>query len=711
MSKKLVVLIKKIFKFGLLSLLTLAIVYVGWEWRKYDINPLPNPTVTLSSPVILAPVSIRTKQGEKICPFYENAFRREELKSLSDFSPYIILALIASEDNRFYWHFGFDPFAIVSAIGSGRGASTITQQLARTLYADQVGFTAEQEVSNVLDLRELNASKSLTDSEMKELEKLEETINAIPEILNLRDLKKSKNLTDLDKKKLENLEKIINKHFEKTISKQGVSLNSLYDLTTLFKNLSIKRKISEIFAALKLEFYLSKDDILLLYLNSVDLGGVGNYGGNRGFEAASQYYFGKSATLLNIEEAATLVSMLPAPNQREVRKLRSREYMRENADFRQKIRNPLINKMYDKGLITNDEKVSAEESLLVSYVLVPAKEELLKTTDYCDHIVNDELQEILETNEKTDKKLIVETSLNLEMQSKAENALNQTLANEGVAKGFDYGGIVTINTENGDILAFVGNVSPSNRQPASTFKLFTYLAALEKGKTPKDPVDCSTVILSEDRIFNCNGLDNATMSEAVAQSFNAPVIHLADFVGIGNVVEMAKRLGVLLDFKDNEEPTIGLAIGEKSASLLDMTSAYATVSNDGTFNKARLVTKVISSKQCINKDDLSTCPSMYTRKPAPKNVISSDVASSMNKMLQQVVSNGTGKVASLGLDEEAGKTGTQDRKSDLWFIGYIPSKKIITGVWLGKKDTNEPTSGTSKDAATLWRRYMKEIIN
>lgn len=711
MSKKLVALIIKIFKFGLLFLLTLAIVYIGWEWRKYDINPLPNPTVTLSSPVILAPVSIRAKQGEKICPFYENAFRREELRSLSDFSPYIILALIASEDNRFYWHFGFDPFAIVSAISSGRGASTITQQLARTLYADQVGFTAEQEVSNILDLRELNASKSLTDSEMKELENLEETINAIPRILNLRDLKKSKNLTASQMKELENLEKIINKHFDKTINKQAVSLNALSDLPNLRKNLSVKRKISEIFAALKLEFYLSKDDILLAYLNSIDLGGVGNYGGNRGFEAASQYYFGKSATLLNIAEAATLVSMLPAPNQREVREFRSKKYIRETEDFKEDFRNPLINRMYDKGLITNDERVIAEESLLRDYVLDYNDEESLKNTDYCLHIVNNELPEILEKVGKIDKKLIVETSLDLEMQFKAETALNQTLANEGVAKGFDYGGIVTINTDNGDVLAFVGNVSPNYRQPASTFKLFTYLAALEKGKTPKDAVDCSTVQLSEGRIFTCNGSDNATMSEAVAQSFNAPVIHLADFVGIKNVVEMAERLGVSLNLKDKEEPPIGVAIGEESASLLDMTSAYATIANEGKFNEASLVTKVINAKQCTNKDDLNTCPAMYTKKSSSKNVISSDVASSMNKMLQQVVSKGTGKEASLGLGEEAGKTGTQDKNSDLWFIGYIPSKKRITGIWLGNNDSIKATNGTSKDAAALWRRYMKEVIN
>jgi penicillin-binding protein 1A len=451
---------------------------------------------------------------------------------------------------------------------------------------------------------------------------------------------------------------------------------------------------------------------LFAYLNSVDLGGVSNYGGNRGFESAAQYYFGKSATLLNIEEAATLVSILPAPNQREVRELRSRKYILENAQFK-KIRDALINKMYDKGLITNDEKVTAEEKLLKSYVLNSAGEESLKTTAYCDHIVNDELQEILEIDGKIDKKLIVETSLDLEMQSKAETALNQTLANEGVAKGFDYGGIVTIDTKNGDILAFVGNVSPNYRQPASTFKLFTYLAALEKGKTPKDSVDCSTVQISEGRIFNCNGSDNATMSEAVAQSFNAPVIHLANSVGIKNVVEMAERLGVSLDFKDNEDPPIGVAIGEKSASLLDMTSAYATIANEGKFNKASLVTKVIIAKQCPSKEDLSSCPATYIRESSPRNVIviSADVASSMNKMLQQVVSNGTGKAASLGLGEEAGKTGTQDKNSDLWFIGYIPSKKIITGIWLGKEKGNDPTNGTSRDAAVLWRKYMKEVIN
>ena len=671
MSKKFTILIKKIFNFILLFLVALVIIYIGWEWRKYNINPLPNPTVTVSNPVILAPISVRTRKGEKICPFYENAFRREELKSLSDFSPYIILALIASEDNRFYWHFGIDPFAILSAIGNDRGASTITQQLARTLYADQVGFTAEQQVLKILDLKD------------QELESLKGK---------LKKLSEDKKLTDIQK-----------------IEKEAVDIDSS-KLPAFYDNLRFRRKISEIIAALKLEFYLSKDDILLAYLNSVDLGGVSNYGGNRGFEAAAQYYFGKSATLLNIEEAATLVSILPAPNQREVRELRSRKYIRENAKFKI-IRDALISKMYDKGLITNDEKVSAEEKLLGSYVLGSADEDLLKTTDYCDHIVNNELQEILTIDGKIDKKLIVETSLDLEMQSKAETALNQTLANEGVAKGFDYGGIVTIDTENGDILAFVGNVSPNYRQPASTFKLFTYLAALEKGKTPKDSVDCSTVQFSDGRIFTCNGSDNATMSEAVAQSFNAPVIHLAEFVEIKNVVKMAERLGVSLDFKDNEDPTIGVAIGEKAASLLDMTSAYATIANDGKFNKASLVTKVISARQCTSKEDLSTCPSMYTKKSSSKNVISSDIASSMNRMLQQVVSKGTGKTASLGLGEEAGKTGTQDRNSDLWFIGYIPSKKIITGIWLGKEKGNVPTDGTSKDAADLWRRYMKEVIN
>ncbi|MDY6898030.1 MAG: penicillin-binding transpeptidase domain-containing protein, partial [Cyanobacteriota bacterium] len=117
------------------------------------------------------------------------------------------------------------------------------------------------------------------------------------------------------------------------------------------------------------------------------------------------------------------------------------------------------------------------------------------------------------------------------------------------------------------------------------------------------------------------------------------------------------------------------------------------------------------SSKCKNRDDLKTCRVIYDfnqDQEANKRVLKTTVANTMTNLMRQVVTRGTGRGAAIGFGE-GGKTGTTDKNVDLWFIGFIPGRRLATGIWLGNDD-NSPTSGSSAQAAQLWGNYMRQVV-
>jgi 1A family penicillin-binding protein len=588
---------------GLTALLVLAI---GIEWIKIPVRPLP---LGVQGPVIV--------YSDDQTPLRQpRTTAHRELRRLSDFSPYLPKALIASEDSRYYWHFGVDPYGIARAVvtnvrggGIRQGASTITQQVARSLFTEYVG-------------REDSAG----------------------------------------------------------------------------------RKLREAIVALKLETFYSKDEILKTYLNRVYLG-IEAYG----FEDAAQFYFDKSAQNLNISEAATLVAILPAPN---------RYNPIQDYNTALQYRDRVITRMRAAGMISDTEANQARRSRIE--VSDKARQFLSSTkAPYFYSYVFDELRALLGEDLAQEGNFIVETALDLSTQAKADAALRNTVYTNGSRLGFSQGALVTLDTSTGQIIALVGGVdyqksqfnraSQGLRQPGSTFKIFAYTSAIEKGISPGKAYSCAPLVWQSQQFRACerSGGGSVSMATGLAQSENAIALRVAQDVGLDSVVQMARRLGITSKLV----AVPGLVLGQSEATVVEMSGAFATLANNGVFNRAHAIKRILDSSDCKDIKNLETCRVIYSDKQDTgmnRQVLQPGVAQTMTTMLRGVVQAGTGRGASIGLGE-AGKTGTTNDNKDLWFIGYIPSRQILTGIWLGN-DKPSATSGSSGQAAQLWSTYMRQVV-
>lgn len=597
---------------GVTALVTLIILF---QWTRFQVKPLPN--------AIAGPVIVYARDGETpLRPSYGNA--HYELNRTSKFSAYLPDALIASEDSRFYWHFGVDPVGVLRALVTNlredeirEGGSTLTQQLARSLFRSYVG-------------------------------------------------------TDY----------------------------------------SAARKVREAIVALKLETFYTKEELLLTYLNKVYLG-FELYG----FEDAARFYFDKSARDLSLSEAATLVGILPAPNS-----------FNPVQDYKKAIeqRDGVIYRMLQLGMINKEEADRARRSRVE---VNPKAIEIIKGTIapyYYAHVF-DELEDLLGTGLAREGNLIVETALNPEMQTKAEASFKNTIYTQGSYSGFSQGALVTIDSSKGEVVALVGGAdyqesqfnraTQAQRQPGSTFKAFAYAAAIEGGIPPQKLYSCNPLTWIGQNFSGCerSSGDKINMYMAIAMSENSVALRVAQDVGLPKVVEMAERLGI----KSRLRAIPGLVLGQNEVNVLEITGAYGVFANNGVANRPHTIRRILDSGDCSDRNDVSTCRCIYSYFPEPncenprgdlaanKRVITPQVAGVMTRMLEGVVKYGTGQSAEIGLGE-AGKTGTTNYGVDLWFIGYIPRRNLVTGIWLGNDD-NSRTDGGSGQAAQLWGEYMGEI--
>lgn len=459
------------------------------------------------------------------------------------------------------------------------------------------------------------------------------------------------------------------------------------------------RKLKEAAVALKLEMTYSKSELMRIYLGRVYLG----YG-NFGFEDAAQFYFGKTAKDLDLSEAATLAGILPGPNAFNPVK---------NYQSAVEYRNRVLNRMAEQGMVSPEEAARARRSRID---ISPKARETLSNAiaPYYYSQVLQELNELLGEQVAKEGNFVVATGLDPRLQAKAEAALADTLAAEGGA-GISQGALATMNFRTGEILAAVGGadygqsqfnrVTQAERQPGSTFKIFTYTAALEKGISPSTPVSCAPLNWDGQDFGGCNiGGGSLDLYKAVAQSENPVALRVAQAVGLDTVVQTAHKMGITSKL----QAVPGLVLGQSSVRLIEMVGAFGVLANQGVKMRPRTIQRVWDSSDCTDRQSLTTCRVVYSADQEPGTaVIAPATAATMTTLLQGVIQSGTGRAAALGLGE-AGKTGTTNNNVDLWFVGYIPSRELVTGVWLGNDD-NRPTSGSSAIAAQLWGSYMRRI--
>jgi membrane peptidoglycan carboxypeptidase len=462
---------------------------------------------------------------------------------------------------------------------------------------------------------------------------------------------------------------------------------------------SAGRKWREAAAAIKLNFTYHKEEILRLYLNRAYTGN-----GVYGFKDAARLYFNKEASELNLSETATLVGLLPSPETINPFK---------NKNLAIEYRDRILNRMAELGMITDKDADQARRSVLI--LNETAKKKLQGTVaPYYYSYVFEELQELLGDNFAREGNLIVETNLDVAMQQASDTALQEAVARDGGANGFSQGAIVTLNSSDGSLLAMTGGVdykasqfnraAQSLRQAGSTFKLFSYAAALDRGISPNTAYSCSGFA----GIVGChNGGSGAIdMYRGFALSENVVAVRVADAAGFDNVVKMAKNLGITtkLDASSN------MVLGGNEVKMLEMAGAYATVINEGKYIKPHAIKRILDTNYCKVPKDRQTCRVVFEASNVlkPRQVIDAGVANTMVDMMRGVVQYGTGRSAAIAQGTVVGKTGTTDEGRDLWFIGGIPKRNLVTAVWLG--NDQGVTNGSSAAAAQVWGDYMRQAV-
>ena len=545
---------------------------------------------SFNRPGTITLLSSRGKVIQKLGPATREKLKPGEMPLL------VQQAFIAAEDRRFYEHDGVDGWGIARAIvtnvrqGSVReGASTITQQLARTVFLSQ----------------------------------------------------------------------------DRTIT----------------------RKLKEAALALKLERQLSKQQILEQYLNYVYLGS-----GAYGVADAAWIYFSKTPDQLTLPEAALIAGLPPAP---------SVYSPLVNPDLALKQRALVLERMNQEGFITATETALALDSPLNLQAATPKY--FNSAAPYFTSWVAQELPKLVTQEQLEVGGLQVRTSLNLDWQRKAQQVIRANAP-------FDTeGAMVSIDPGNGLVRVMVGGKDFSKsqfnrsilalRSPGSTFKLFPYAAAIDRGMKPDtkvfDAQRCWKGYCPKN--FGNKYYGNISLADALKNSLNTVAVQLQDIVGFDAVIDVANNFNI------GTERPLGkyypMAIGAYEQTILDMTAAYAGMANRGVIFTPSPLEEIRGPKNEL----------IWSRRLSGnrgKRAVDSDVADTMNWMLQRVVTGGTGIAAKLDDRQVAGKTGTSENTRDLWFIGSIP--QLTTGVWFGYDD-DRATKSTSGEAAWAWKQFMLQI--
>jgi len=574
-------------------------------------------------------------------PLYEildpNAGRRTYV-TIDKISPSLIAATIATEDQDFYTHPGFDPAAIIRALwinyrtnGQGGGASTITQQLARALL-------------------------------LSPEERAERTY---------------------------------------------------------------RRKAREIILAAEITRRYTKDEILELYLNEIYYGNLAY-----GIEAASETYFGKTANQLTLAEGSFLAGLPQSPAVYDV-------YTNHDVTLnrQQQVLVLMFNLSQQRGCITVS---NSNTPICVDQVAAVNAADDIKARNFTapnidakyPHWVNfvrAQLEKDYDAQTIYRSGFIVYTTLDPTLQDEAQRLVTDQVALLA-DKNAHNGALVAIKPSTGEILAMIGSpdfyndaisgqvnmaTSPT-RQPGSSIKPITYVAAFEKGWTPStliwdvpsefpDGANPPYVPRNYDDRFH----GPVTVRTALSNSFNIPAVKTLQFVGVyddpktpekDGMIAMAERLGITT--LTGNQYGLALTLGGGEVSLLDMTSAYSVFANGGKKIPPVAISKIVDFQGNV----------VYEYKPPGGNqVIRPEHAFLISSILSDNDARswmfGTNSLLHLPFPAAA-KTGTSNDFRDNWTMGYTPD--LVTGVWVGNADYTPMINTTGlSGAAPIWSTFMQ----
>ena len=471
------------------------------------------------------------------------------------------------------------------------------------------------------------------------------------------------------------------------------------------RDLSLTRKLRELWVALQLEVGFSKNQILKMYLDRAYLGF-----GSEGFEQAARLYFRRSASDLDVAQSAFLVGLLPSPNGYS-------PCNRDDPTAGRDRRNLVLQLMHEQGYLSDQALVDARRQPLNIDPSACRESTFSSYPFFSDYVVG-ELEGprfgLPLSGPAAQGNYYVVSTINPALQALAQRQLLRFLEGPAAQVGLSQGALISLDTQTGDILAYVGGGDYAQssfdrvqalRQPGSTFKLFPYLAALQAGVQPDAQISCAPLAY----VAGCRHGGGATASlvEGLIYSENVVALRLAERAGLGQVVRLARRLGISTPL----EADYNTMLGGRETYLYEMARAYAVVANGGRSVPMHGVSKIVDLGVCQSILSLASCPKRGITIPigeTPRQLIDPEIAARMDQLLAGVVRSGTGRGAALVADAR-GKTGTTNNGVDVLFIGYSPSMKILTAIWMGNDD-NRPAEGASGAlVAELWGRYMQAV--
>jgi penicillin-binding protein 1A len=485
---------------------------------------------------------------------------------------------------------------------------------------------------------------------------------------------------------------------------------------------SLVRKLKEVKVARDIEQHFSKDKILELYLNQINLGN-----GAYGIETAAQRYFGKSVKDLNVAEAATLAALPKGPTRYNPRAFPDRALER---------RNTIIALMRDAGIINAVEASEARAYPLRLATRVEAGEIAPYYVEWIREQLDDKFGKQL-----YEQGLKVYTTLDLDLQSAAERALEKQLraiesgrfgayphisyerysaqtsgGDQGVSPTSPYlqGAFIAMDPRTGAVRALIGGrdfddskfnrATQAIRQPGSTFKPIVYADAIRNGRPLSYTLDDSPLTVEmvgsppwTPKNFESDFAGKIPMRRALYQSRNVPTIRLGMELGVQSVIDEARAFGLTTPIP--AYPSI--FIGAADVYPIELVAAYSTFATLGTRAQPSAIIRVDDQKG----------NTLWAPEPTTVSVLSPAEAWLMVSVMKDVVQRGTaaGSVGSVFHYPSGGKTGTTNDGTDVWYIGYTTD--LVAGVWMGfdrpKKIKANAQGGIL--AAPAWTAFMNEV--
>jgi penicillin-binding protein 1A len=444
---------------------------------------------------------------------------------------------------------------------------------------------------------------------------------------------------------------------------------------------TLRRKVQEAMIALWLEARFSKNEILAQYLNTVYFGA-----GAIGADAAARRYFERSAYELDLAQSAMLAGLIRAP---------SALAPNRNPKAAERRAHAVLRAMFDEGAIDRAQFEAARaESVRLAVTPEPEPDR-----NYFLDAADAEVRRLIG---EPPLDLTVTTTIDPRLQEAANRIVNAWLDREGKKRNVGQAALVAMAPD-GAILAMIGGrdylqsqynrATQAHRQPGSLFKVFVYLAALSNGYRPDSVMLDKPVKIGDWEPRNHDGRYRGavTLREAFADSINSVAVQLAQAVGPERIAALAHSLGV--ESKLPARPD--LALGWAEVTLLEMTRAIDAIATGNRTIQPYTVRAIRApSGSLYTRLDTAPDPAQWDRRD-------------MMRLLEAVVTEGTGKAARLPDRRSAGKTGTSDAYRDAWFVGF--TTELVVGVWVGNDDNSPMDKVTGGDLpARIWHDFVGE---